>query len=40
MGSRNIVLMNLFAGKERRGRSKEWTCGTSWGGREWDEWIK
>ena len=26
-GSRKMVLMNLLAGKEWRGRYREWTCG-------------
>ena len=37
MKSRKIVLTNLFAGKEWRCRCREWTCGHSVGGREWDD---
>ena len=35
-----VVLMNLFAGKERRHRCREWSCGHSRGGRECQEWRK
>ena len=38
MKSRKIVWMYLFVGKEWRGKCKEWTCGHSWGGKEWDKW--
>ena len=32
--------MNLFAGKEWRCKCREWTCGQSGGGRQWDQWRK
>ena len=35
MESIKMVLMNLFAGREWRPRSREWTCGHPGGGREW-----
>ena len=39
--SRNMVLMNMFAGKEcRRSRYREWTCGHVGGRREWEGWRK
>ena len=40
IGSRKMVLMNLFSGKEWRCRCREQTCGHSRGRREWDEWRK
>ena len=36
MESRKMVLMNLFAGQQRRRRYREQTCGHSGGRREWD----
>ena len=35
--SRKIVLMNLFAGMQWGRKCREWTCGHSEGGREWDD---
>ena len=32
-----MVLMNLFAGKKWRCRGREWICGHTGGGSEWDE---
>jgi len=40
MESRKTVLMNLFAGKERRCWCGKWICGHSQGGRKWDKWRK
>ena len=40
MESLKMVLMNLFAGREWRCRYREWTCGHSEGGGEWDKWRK
>ena len=36
MESRKMVLMNLFAGQQKRHRHKEQTCGHSEGRRGWD----
>ena len=40
MKSRKVVLMNLFAGKERRCGEQMCPPGHSWGGREWEKWRK
>ena len=37
MESRNMVFLNLFAGREWRCRCREWICEHSGGGKVWDE---
>ena len=37
MGSREMVLMDLFAGEEWRCRRREWTCVHRGEGRGWEE---
>ena len=37
MKSRKEVLMNLFAGQQRRCRHREQICGPSWGRRVWNK---
>ena len=37
MESRKAVLVNLFTEKKWKRRYREWTCGHSVGGREWDD---